>query len=69
MKTSSVKMIPKPEHSMTIRILDGAPVPEDVRSEHAALLVFYNEMSFFQAIKKLKVRFNPLKRAVKALRS
>lgn len=54
---------------MTIRILDGVPIPEDVRTEHAALLVFYNEMSFFQAIKKLKVRFNPLKRAVKALRS
>lgn len=54
---------------MTKRILDGAPIPEDVRTEHAALLVFYNEMSFFQAIHKLKVRFNPLKRAIRALKS
>lgn len=54
---------------MTTRILAGEPVPEDVRTQHAALLVFYNEMTFFQAVNKMKVKFNPLKRAVKALRS
>lgn len=60
-------LVPRPEHSMTARILAGEPIPEDVRTQHAALLVFYDEMTFFKAINKLKVRYNPLKRALKAL--
>lgn len=63
-----MRLIPKPEHSMTARILAGAPVPEDVRTQHAALLVHYKEISFFKAIRTFKVRFNPLKRAIKALK-
>ena len=62
-------LIPKPEHSMTTRIIAGEPVPEDVRVQHAAPLVYWNDMTFFKAINKLKVRYNPLKRAIKALES